>query len=375
MSTYTNKLKTFKHLEYISSYASYALACTDLPLITCYIYITIFIAESHKEYRGLYIGVKPFLRRGTSTLIRQLTWKAKEDKMKKNIIKSILLTTSLTIGLSFSVSSEAYAATYKTVSGDSLYKISRLFNTTVGNLMDDNNLRNYNLSIGQELYVPCQVYSVQKGDTLYLISKKFNIELTDLRRANNIYTNYIDIGQVLNIPKTFAAKTAAEPAAAQISAPPAVTVAEVSKPAVETVEAVPTTVEAVPETKVETVSYTAEDLDILSRLIMAEAQGQPYDAQVAVGAVVMNRVESNLWPNTVKDVVYHYIGGYYQFTPVQTGWINNPANAQAVQAAKEALNGADPTNGAMFYYDNTTTNQWILSKQVSYKSGAMIYAY
>ncbi|WP_232233352.1 cell wall hydrolase [Sedimentibacter sp. B4] len=113
----------------------------------------------------------------------------------------------------------------------------------------------------------------------------------------------------------------------------------------------------------------------MSRLIMAEAQGQPYEAQVAVGAVVMNRVQSDLWPNTIKDVVYHYIGGYYQFTPVQTGWINNPANAQAVQAAKEALNGADPTNGAMFYYDNTTTNQWILSKQVAFKSGAMIYAY
>lgn len=287
--------------------------------------------------------------------------------MKKNTIKSILLTTSLTIGISFSVSGDAYAATYKTVSGDSLYKISRLFNTTVGNLMDDNNLRNYNLSVGQELYVPCQIYSVQKGDTLYLISKKFNIELSDLRRANNIYTNYIDIGQVLNIPKTFA-KTAAEPAAQQNPAPAEITVEETPKAVVQPVE-------AVPQTKVETVSYTAEDLDILSRLIMAEAQGQPYEAQVAVGAVVMNRVQSNLWPNTIKDVVYHYIGGYYQFTPVQTGWINNPANAQAIQAAKEALNGADPTNGAMFYYDNTTTNQWILSKQVAFKSGAMIYAY
>lgn len=292
--------------------------------------------------------------------------------MKKNTIKSILLTTSLTIGISFSVSGDAYAATYKTVSGDSLYKISRLFNTTVGNLMDDNNLRNYNLSIGQELYVPCQIYSVQKGDTLYLISKKFNIELSNLRRANNIYTNYIDIGQVLNIPKTIAAP-AAQPAAPQNPAP-AQTVAEVSNPVVEPAKVVEQTA-AVPAAAAVTASYTAEDLDILSRLIMAEAQGQPYEAQVAVGAVVMNRVESNLWPNTIKDVVYHYIGGYYQFTPVQTGWINNPANAQAIQAAKEALNGADPTNGAMFYYDNTTTNQWILSKQVAFRSGAMVYAY
>ncbi|MEL7646658.1 MAG: LysM peptidoglycan-binding domain-containing protein [Sedimentibacter sp.] len=287
--------------------------------------------------------------------------------MNKKTIKSILLTTSLTLGISLGVTGDAYAATYTTVSGDSLYKISRLFDTTVGNLMDYNNLRTYNLNIGQELYVPSKTYTVVKGDTLYLISKKFNISLSDLRKANNIYTNYIDIGQVLNIPKVKPIDTAiaAEPAAAVAKAPETQSAAPV-----------PTFPQPQPvQTTAPSSSYSAEDLDVLSRLIMAEAQGQPYEAQVAVGAVVMNRVESDLWPNTVKEVVYQNINGYYQFTPVLNGWINNPANEQAIQAAKEALNGADPTSGAMFYYDNSTTNQWILSKQVAFRSGVMVYAY
>lgn len=287
--------------------------------------------------------------------------------MNKKTIKSILLTTSLTLGISLGVTGDAYAATYTTVSGDSLYKISRLFDTTVGNLMDYNNLRTYNLNIGQELYVPSKTYTVVKGDTLYLISKKFNISLSDLRKANNIYTNYIDIGQVLNIPKVKPIDTA-------IAAEPAAAVAKVQE--TQSAAPVPTVSQPQPvQTTAPSANYTAEDLDVLSRLIMAEAQGQPYEAQVAVGAVVMNRVKSDLWPDTVKEVVYQNINGYYQFTPVLNGWINNPANEQAIQAAKEALNGADPTNGAMFYYDNSTTNQWILSKQVAFRSGVMVYAY
>lgn len=258
-------------------------------------------------------------------------------------IKSILLTTSLTMGLSLSISSNVYAATYTTVSGDSLYKISQIFSTNVSNLMNDNKLTNYNLNIGQDLYVNCETYTVKKGDTLYLISKKHNITLTNLRRANNIYTNYIFIGQKLNIPITLSTSTTTSVA--------------------QTVESF------------EAPSYSASDLDLLSRLIMAEAQGESYDAKVAVGAVVMNRVKSGLFTPTIEGVINQNISGYYQFTPVENGWINNPANSDSIEAAKAALNGFDPTNGALFYYDNTTTNEWILSKSVSITIGNMIYAY
>lgn len=122
-------------------------------------------------------------------------------------------------------------------------------------------------------------------------------------------------------------------------------------------------------------SYSASDIDLLARLITAEAQGEPYSAQVGVGAVILNRIQSKEFPNTIPGVIYQTINGYAQFTPVVNGWIDKPALPGCIKAAKEALNGADPTNGALFYYDNTTTNQWILSKPISTKIGTMVYAY
>ncbi len=119
----------------------------------------------------------------------------------------------------------------------------------------------------------------------------------------------------------------------------------------------------------------AYELDLLARLITAEAQSEPYEAKVAVGAVVLNRVQSGQWADTIKGVIYQNINGYYQFTPVQNGWINKPAEPESVKAAKAALNGSDPTNGAQFYYDDKATNTWILSKQVSVQFGHMIFAY
>ncbi|WP_312353129.1 cell wall hydrolase [Aminipila sp.] len=122
-------------------------------------------------------------------------------------------------------------------------------------------------------------------------------------------------------------------------------------------------------------SQYENDLELLARLITAEAQGEPYEAKVAVGAVVLNRVESGLWASTINDVIYQKTNGYYQFTPVENGWINKPAQQESIKAAQEAMNGSDPTNGAQFYYDDKTTNTWILSKPVSVQIGHMIYAY
>ena len=108
-------------------------------------------------------------------------------------------------------------------------------------------------------------------------------------------------------------------------------------------------------------------------MIHAEAQAEPYEAKVAVGAVVINRIGP--FADSIKEVIYQNINGYYQFTPVENGWINKPAGADSVKAAKEALSGAGPTGGALFYYDNQTTNEWILAKPVSVTFGNMIYAY
>lgn len=287
--------------------------------------------------------------------------------MNKKHIKSILLTTTLTIGLSLSTSADAHAATYTATRGDSLYKISKSFNTTVANLMVTNNLTNYDISIGQVIHIPLEKHIVAKGDTLYKISQKYNVSLFKLRQANNIWTNNIYVGQVLDIPRMeTAAVVTQEPV---VSTPAPVTTQE---PAVSTQAPVET---PVPNVETTAPTYTEAELDLLARLIMAETESQPYEAKVAVGSVVMNRVESGLFAPTISGVINQKIGQYYQFTPVENGWINRPANEECIQAAKEALSGVDTTNGAIWYYDDSTTNQWILSRPVSVQYGRMIFAY
>ena len=128
-------------------------------------------------------------------------------------------------------------------------------------------------------------------------------------------------------------------------------------------------------TPTKTITYSASDVDLLARLITAEAQGEPYNAKVAVGAVVVNRVKSGSFPNSISGVIYQTINGYYQFTPVLNGWINKPANADSITAAKAALSGIDPTKGALFYFDNSITNSWLLAKPVSITIDKLIFAF
>ena len=98
------------------------------------------------------------------------------------------------------------------------------------------------------------------------------------------------------------------------------------------------------------IQYTASDLNLLARLITAEAGGESHSAQVAVGAVVVNRVKSSSFPNTISAVINQKTRGNYEFTPVLNGNINRTPQANAVKAANEALSGNDPTSNALFFY-------------------------
>ena len=103
------------------------------------------------------------------------------------------------------------------------------------------------------------------------------------------------------------------------------------------------------------------DVQLIARAINGEARGEPYEGQVAVGAVILNRVKSSKFPNTIAGVIYQSGA----FTAVSDGQINIPtaSNSTAVKAAQDALNGWDPTGGAIYYFNpNTATNKWIWSR-------------
>jgi N-acetylmuramoyl-L-alanine amidase len=261
--------------------------------------------------------------------------------------KSRMLIASALVGLALFafMPSDAQAAGYTVNPGDTLYKIGLLFNTTAGAIMKDNGLASTVIYPGQVLNVPSNEYTVKSGDTLYLIAKRHNISLSSIRKANNKWDDLIYPGQKLIIPGGSSS---------------AGTQSNVSRGE---------------DTRSSVIPYTQSELDLLARLIRSEAEGQPYSAQVAVGAVVVNRVKNPRFPNTIKDVIYQIDGGYYQFTPVQNGWINRPATAESKKAALEALKGSDPSNGALYYFDDSATNKWLWSKPLKARIGNMVYVY
>ena len=108
-------------------------------------------------------------------------------------------------------------------------------------------------------------------------------------------------------------------------------------------------------------TQTNNNLNLLSRAINGEARGEPYEGQVAVGAVILNRVNNADFPNTIAGVIYQSGA----FDSVYDGQINMQPTTTAVKAARDALNGWDPSGGAIYFFNPaTSTSKWIWSRQV-----------
>ena len=108
-------------------------------------------------------------------------------------------------------------------------------------------------------------------------------------------------------------------------------------------------------------SNQSSDIQLMARAINGEARGEPYEGQVAVGAVILNRVKDSRFPNTIAGVIYQSGA----FTAVSDGQINVPIaeNSTVYKAAEDAMNGWDPTGGCVYYFNpNTATNSWIWSR-------------
>ncbi|PKM83630.1 MAG: spore cortex-lytic enzyme [Firmicutes bacterium HGW-Firmicutes-13] len=172
------------------------------------------------------------------------------------------------------------------------------------------------------------VYRIQRGDTLWKIAQKYNISVNELKTANNLTSDYIIAGQDLKIPGNTVLSRGGY------------------------------------------TRFSPSDIDLLARLVRAEAGGEPYIGQVAVAATVLNRVKSSKYPNTIPGVVYQTVNGFIQYCPVRIGTINLPATETARKAVLDAVNGWDPTNGAVsFFNPRTASNAWIRSSTVTANIG------
>ena len=180
-------------------------------------------------------------------------------------------------------------------------------------------------------------HTVSKGETLYKISSWYGTNVNAVKAANGLKGNAIRPGQKLYIPDK--KRTSSNTVSRSMG------------------------------------NVSRADFDLLARMIHAEAQGEPYTAKVAVGAVILNRVESPIFPGTIAGVLYQVTDGHYQFEPVLNGWINRPAGADSIKAAKDSLGGWDPTNGALYFFNNDVTNKYLWAKKLSTILGKIVFSY
>ncbi|WP_050615258.1 cell wall hydrolase [Bacillus testis] len=159
------------------------------------------------------------------------------------------------------------------------------------------------------------IHVAQAKESVAEVAKKYGVSLEDLKKKNNLITTAtIEKGEELVLPRTF----------------------------------------------------TSQEKDLMARLVNAEAKGEPYKGKVAVAAVVLNRVESDKFPNTISGV----INAKRQFTPVANGQIKKPASTECKKAVNEAIALQEQLTEATFFYNpNKTNDKWIKSLPVLEKIG------
>ena len=189
------------------------------------------------------------------------------------------------------------------------------------------------LTITPQTALASQQHTVQPGESLWSIAQQYGVSLNQIQQANNIWHNQIQPGQTLSIPRS----------------------------------------QSTTGSGGTRLSKTNQNIDALARLIYSEARGEPYLGQVAVGAVAINRVQSSQFPNTLMGVIYQPLA----FEVVSNNQFYNSPNTTAYQAAREALNGHDPTGGALYFFNPakvTNPYNWIWTRRESLRIGNHVFA-
>lgn len=172
-------------------------------------------------------------------------------------------------------------------------------------------------------------YTVRRGDSLYKISRRTGVSLAAIRRRNGIWSSRLRIRQRIIIPTV--RRTTARRRPTRVSG----------------------------------------DINLLAKIIHAEAGAEPYVGKVAVGGVIMNRIQHSKFPNTIAGVVYQPRA----FESVSNGIVNRPASQESLKAARDALNGWDPSGGAIYFFNPAkTSNRWIWARRIINRLGKHVFA-
>ncbi|MGM0835187.1 MAG: cell wall hydrolase [Bacillota bacterium] len=169
-----------------------------------------------------------------------------------------------------------------------------------------------------------ETYKVQSGDNLWNIGKTYGVSVKEVQAINNKGNHLIFPGEALKLPT----------------------------------------------------AVSEEEKDLLARLVHAESKGEPYEGKVAVATVVLNRVDSDIFPDTISEVVTETSPGeVYQFSPVKNGEINKKADEEAIKAVEEAIAfRGDGNNSLYFFNPDKTSDEWIRTRTVTKTIGNHVFA-
>lgn len=311
--------------------------------------------------------------------------------MRKTII---VFLAALAVALTCSAPASA-ASTYVVQQGDSLFFIAQRYSTSVNQIQAANSLHNSTIYPGQKLTIPTNgtgttaktTYTVQPGDTLFTIGKKFGINYLQLQKTNNLTSSEIYPGQSLIISTVPAAGTGnytsykVQPGDSLyiISQRYGVSIAQIQSlnglkgTALLAGQSIKIPAGSTEETGTlpSRGGFSWRDIDLIARVVNGEARGEPYEGQVAVAAVILNRLKNSNFPKTIAGVIYQPGA----FTAVSDGQISATLTSSSIQAAESAINGWDPTNGALYYWNPAkATNQWVWSRQITLRIGNHVFA-
>lgn len=229
--------------------------------------------------------------------------------------------------------------------GDTLWGLSERFHVSVASLKALNHLTSSTIVAGSTLIIP-ESYTVQPGDTLKSIAKHHNVPLVLLWHHNRLQHDVLKAGQTLSIPNWHSSA---------YSAPSVQSSSEASSQ---------------PVNPYSSSDLSANDLVMLAHLVYAEAGDQPFLGQVAVAAVVLNRMKTPGFPHSVQAVIF----APGQFETVSNGTFWQAPSAQAMLAAKAAAEGWDPSHGALYFYNPTlVSNSWMNSLPVTAQIGSQVF--
>lgn len=233
---------------------------------------------------------------------------------------------------------------YSVKPGDTLYGIGEKFGISYRSIMRANNLDSDVIVTGITLNIPndkVEIHTVKYGETLYGLAQKYSTRIEKIKTASNLSSNKLMPGMKLIIPNDDNRSNNSK-----------------AKPVFGG-----------------KLTFSKDDIYLLAKLIHAEARGESLRGQIAVGAVIINRLVSESFPRTIKEIIFQQTNGVYQFTPVQDGQINLKPDKNAFYAAEQAIRGEDPTNGALFFYNpETSSDQWIRTLAVKRTIGNHVFA-